>query len=531
MKFDYRVLNNITNQDFQTCGAQLLRYCKEIERKYNAGELRDCCRDARVANEVLLRYLYKRLLSSGGEPTAGMILQSPKFAQKIGDIELIVAAEKVQKTGNQYSHAKAYDNETREQYENRMKLEDAKLIFIVDDLLEKLTTVLEHAVTIINSIPSARNNRSKSGAAAHIQNAASNHASNASNAPGKAESAPKGRLYLEKVENYNGTGVKLAASLADADFKLEDPDVSIEWGFISSTGNYIPVTGDNSRKVTDFKCSLGKGALDKRYKCTVRRQGFSKPLEAVFRPLTKEDFEQTAEAPPRKKSKGKALWPVLFGCLAIAAAAGIFFLRHPEDTASSLPGWGPERPTYTNEEPADHAVFNSITDNPAVRDERDFVRIEEKSSGRPYSSDITIEAGKQYEVYIYYHNNASSSYNDEEHDYAGVARDVRLAASFPGELSAGDTGIVSAAISAGNTEPEAVWDGAYITAEEDVTLSYVEGTAKIYNDWDVNGSVLSESLFSEEGTFLGLNELNGVILGCDEYSGSIVYTIQVSAAD
>ena len=47
----------------------------------------------------------------------------------------------------------------------------------------------------------------------------------------------------------------------------------------------------------------------------------------------------------------------------------------------------------------------------------------------------------------------------------------------------------------------------------------------------MNGSVLSESLFSEEGTFLGLNELNGVILGCDEYSGSIVYTIQVSAAD
>ena len=99
MKFDYRVLNDITNQDFQTCGAQLLRYCKEIERKYNAGELRDCCRDARVANEVLLRYLYKRLLSSGGEPTAGMILQSPEFAQKIGDIELIVAAERCRRQG------------------------------------------------------------------------------------------------------------------------------------------------------------------------------------------------------------------------------------------------------------------------------------------------------------------------------------------------------------------------------------------------------------------------------------------------
>ena len=52
-----------------------------------------------MANEVLLRYLYKRLLSSGGEPTAGMILQSPEFAQKIGDIELIVASEKVQLKG------------------------------------------------------------------------------------------------------------------------------------------------------------------------------------------------------------------------------------------------------------------------------------------------------------------------------------------------------------------------------------------------------------------------------------------------
>ena len=31
--------------------------------------------------------------------------------------------------------------------------------------------------------------------------------------------------------------------------------------------------------------------------------------------------------------------------------------------------WGPERPTYTNEKPADHAVFNSITNNAAVGDE------------------------------------------------------------------------------------------------------------------------------------------------------------------
>ena len=424
-------------------------------------------------------------------------------------------------------------------------------------------------------------------------------------------------MRLEKARNYNGTGVKLVVTLADADFKLEDSDVSIEWGFIGGAGNYIPITGENSRKASDIKCSLGRGALEKRYHCIVRRQGFSKPLEATFRPfteedfavrgtveirfdteqnalkaivrnpnfegqaqytwyrngvvqndqrerflkvsrndigatytceithpevtfskkaetpytITKEDFEQDAASPQHKKPKAKAIWLVLSCCIVIAIAVGFFFLRQPEETTSSLPGWGPERPTYTNAEPADHATFNSITDNAAVGDERDFVRIEEKSSGRPYSSDVTIEAGRQYEVYIYYHNNASSTYNDEAHDYAGVARDVRLAASFPSELSAGETGIVSATISASNTDPVAVWDGAYITAKEDVTLSYVEGTAKIYNDWDVNGSVLSTNLFSDEGTFLGLNELNGIVLGCDEYSGAVVYTIQVSAAE
>lgn len=194
--------------------------------------------------------------------------------------------------------------------------------------------------------------------------------------------------------------------------------------------------------------------------------------------------------------------------------------------------WGPaDRPTYTNQDPADHAVFNSITNNAAVGDERDFVRVEEKNSGRAYSSDIEVEAGKQYEVYIYYHNDASATFNDRAHGYAGVARDVRLASKFPTELAAGERGTISGKIMASNTDPLEVWDEAYITAKQDMTLHYVEGSAKIYNGYKVNGSVLSTNLFSDMGTFIGLNELNGVILGCDEYSGQIVYTIQTVAVN
>lgn len=193
--------------------------------------------------------------------------------------------------------------------------------------------------------------------------------------------------------------------------------------------------------------------------------------------------------------------------------------------------WGPERPTFTNHDPAEYATFNSIIDNAAVGDERDFVRIVEKNTGNKYVSDLELEAGKQYEVYIYYHNDASKTYNDAKYNYKGVARGVSVSTDFPSELAKGEVGMVSGKIKADNTEPRTVWDEAYVRAREAMTLHYVEGSAKIYNAGPVNGSVLSTKIFSEEGTLIGFSELRGMILGCDEYSGHIIYTIQTQAVD
>ncbi len=206
-------------------------------------------------------------------------------------------------------------------------------------------------------------------------------------------------------------------------------------------------------------------------------------------------------------------------------------LALPVLTAPNTFAWGPARTTYTNEAPAHKAVFNSITNNAWVGDERDFVRIVEKGVNGTYTSQLKVEPGKQYEVFIYYHNDASATFNDADHQYVGVARDVRVNSYFPHELSKGERGIVSSTITATNTDPAAVWDEAYITATEDMTLHYVTGSAKIFNNYGVNGSVLSTNLFSAKGTFIGLNELNGVILGCDEYSGVILYTLQTKAVD
>lgn len=195
--------------------------------------------------------------------------------------------------------------------------------------------------------------------------------------------------------------------------------------------------------------------------------------------------------------------------------------------------WGPKRTTYTNESPATHAVFNSITNNQAVGDERDFVRVTEvntEGGHNPYVNEIHVTGGKDYEVSIYFHNDASTTYNDSAHDYVGVARKTSVSAWFQSELEAGEKGEVNAIISSTTTDPAEVWDEAYFIADEKVKLMYISNSAKIYNDWSLSGSVIASSeLFSEDGAYIGVREFNGLIPGCDEFSGEVIFRVRAVA--
>ena len=191
--------------------------------------------------------------------------------------------------------------------------------------------------------------------------------------------------------------------------------------------------------------------------------------------------------------------------------------------------WGPQdRATYTMEAPAKEPVFNSITNNPTIGDERNFVRIGQINADATDMVDsVELVKGKQYLVYIYYHNNASSTYNDSDHGKKGVAINTRLSTTFPKTVTSEENGVVKATISADNANPSLIWDTAVLTTNEDsVELQYVEGSAKIYNDWDTNGWTLPATLFESEGTLLGLNELNGVVPGCEEYHGVVTYVLE-----
>lgn len=198
---------------------------------------------------------------------------------------------------------------------------------------------------------------------------------------------------------------------------------------------------------------------------------------------------------------------------------------------SAASAWGPERTTYTNEQPADYATFNSITNNVAVGDERNFVRVGEAGSTDPYRDEIEIVPGKEYEVYIYYHNDAGSDTNQSGF---GMATNTRVSSGYPTTLNKGDRGMVSGIISWSYVTPDKpndpqtgkVWDEAYLTTNTDgVVLKFKASSAIIHNSGAANGSILPTALFSEEGTPIGFNKLAGTVPGCAEYSGHITYTL------
>ena len=225
------------------------------------------------------------------------------------------------------------------------------------------------------------------------------------------------------------------------------------------------------------------------------------------------------------KIKRIAVLPVIG--LAFATA---FFQFHSASAVVET-SWGPQdRATYTWEHPADHVTFNSITDNPFLGDERNFVRVRESGVENTEVDEITLEPGKEYTVSIYYHNDASASLNSSG---AGISRNTYLKTEFPNYLNAGEIGVATAFITASNADPETVWDTTYLKADKSVYLSFVPNSAVIHNNGTTDGTILSgDALLGDQGVTLGhYDNMWGMIPGCNEYGGYVTYNIKVEAPE
>lgn len=197
---------------------------------------------------------------------------------------------------------------------------------------------------------------------------------------------------------------------------------------------------------------------------------------------------------------------------AIAAVLGAILIP------AVLLAWGPERPTFTVANPADHITFNSITDNPHIGDERNFVGIRETGTSNLWTDNMNVQEGKSYTVRMYVHNNANQNLNL-------VAQNVTAKFNLP--TTTGKSIQVNGFLNASNASPQEVYDHATFTSGNDFNLAYQPGTLKFENNaFGAAGTPISESVFTSAGAKLGYDKLDGKIPGCFQYAGYLSFIVK-----
>jgi uncharacterized repeat protein (TIGR01451 family)/LPXTG-motif cell wall-anchored protein len=210
--------------------------------------------------------------------------------------------------------------------------------------------------------------------------------------------------------------------------------------------------------------------------------------------------------------------PKRFSAVAIMIAAAVIV------PVAAL-AWGPDRPTFTFASPAPYVTFNSITDNPDIKDERNFVRIKEDNSTSTFTDNVNLTPGKVYQVSVYYHNNAKTSLNDSG---VGIAHGTKLRMEVPAVIKPGVNAALAGNISATNANPGTVYDEAYgkNATSGDIAVRYVAGSATVTSNGAVNGKTLPDSLFTT-GANLGYNNLDGELPGCNKFAGYVTFKIRI----
>ena len=190
---------------------------------------------------------------------------------------------------------------------------------------------------------------------------------------------------------------------------------------------------------------------------------------------------------------------------------------------AALLAWGPERPTFTIEHPADHVTFDSITNNPNYGDERNFVTIKDtaNTSAGGWVDDINVVNGKEYYVRAYVHNNAADNLKL-------VANNVTAQFNVPTQTA--NRIQVDGYISATNASPTKIWDQAVFSGSNDFNLTYVPGSATYTNNVHTDGIALPDSVVGA-GAKLGYQTMDGNIPGCYQYSGYVIFKVKATSSD
>ncbi len=194
-------------------------------------------------------------------------------------------------------------------------------------------------------------------------------------------------------------------------------------------------------------------------------------------------------------------------------------IRHLE----TFDAWGPkDRQTFTWTRRAKFITINSITDNPRIGDERNFVRIRDLNKKDMKLCDkVELEPGGLYEVAVWFFNDADPN-SPESSTY--VARDVKLRINQDRRVPRGYTSEIFGMVSASNSTPGRVWDKAYVHSNFDAVISMVERSAVIHSNGVCNGMVLSFDELLGDGALLGYSRQKmGELPAGGSFSGFVTY--------
>lgn len=185
-----------------------------------------------------------------------------------------------------------------------------------------------------------------------------------------------------------------------------------------------------------------------------------------------------------------------------------------------IQNWGPKnRATFTVDKPASYNSFNSIIDNPNHGDERDYVHL--KFVGENASSwrkDLHVKSGDNLIIRAYFHNNGAANIN--------LIAEKVLVKTFLHKENSGTRLFIQ--LESQNSNPEVIWDSVFLSHNDELTINLKEGSVRLYtNVRPSDGFLISESIASDLGAWIGYDKIDGKIPGCFQFSSILTFKLNI----
>lgn len=175
------------------------------------------------------------------------------------------------------------------------------------------------------------------------------------------------------------------------------------------------------------------------------------------------------------------------------------------------------RQIFTWNKPAKFITFNSITDNPSVSDERNFVRVRDIGDSN-LGDQMAVRDGQEIVVQIYFDNDAGANLKLK-------SKNTRARVALPSATVKSTT--LTGYIMADNAKPISVSDTVALSSDTPFSLSYEKGSAQIWNNV-LRGASLADSVISADGALIGYDKIDGVIQSGPQYSGYVTLKFKVN---